>query len=280
MVRVLFIGDIMGRAGRRAARIGLERLREEEDFDLVIANGENAAGGFGLTERVAGELFAMGVDVLTGGNHTFDKRELLPFLNQEPRVLRPANYPPGVPGTGAWTGEVGAGTRVTVLNLQGRVFMRGVDDPFRVSDELVEAVREESDLVIVDFHAEATSEKVAFGWHLDGRVAAVLGTHTHVQTADARVLPGGTAYITDVGMTGPLDSVIGVRKQDALARFKLGILNRFQVAKADPWFCAVTLELDEVRGLARSITRHWEPVDTDDESQEKNDSPEIEGVDE
>lgn len=286
MVRVLFIGDIVGRAGRRAARIGIDRLREEEAFDLVIANGENAAGGFGLTERVAVELFEMGVDVLTGGNHTFDKRELLPFLNQEPRVLRPANYPPGVPGTGVWTGELGAGPRVSVMNLQGRVFMRGVDDPFRVSDELVDAVREESDLVIVDFHAEATSEKVAFGWHLDGRVAAVLGTHTHVQTADARVLPGGTAYITDVGMTGPLDSVIGVRKQDALARFKLGILNRFQVARADPCFCAVTLELDEVSGHARGITRHWEPVDLNSDSPEekdsleKNDSSEIEGVDE
>lgn len=286
MVRVLFIGDIMGRSGRRAARVGLDLLRGQGDFDLVIANGENAAGGFGLTERIAEELFGMGVDVLTGGNHTFDKKELLPYLNQEPRLLRPANYPPGVPGTGVWTGKVGAGTRVTVLNLQGRVFMRGVDDPFRVSDELIESVADQSDLIIVDFHAEATSEKVAFGWHLDGRVAAVIGTHTHVQTADARVLPGGTAYITDVGMTGPLDSVIGVRKQDALTRFKLGILNRFQVAKGDPCFCGATLELDEESGFASGITRHWELVDVEGgipeetDSAEENDSSEIEGVDE
>lgn len=261
MTRILFIGDIVGRAGRGAATTMLERMEAKKRYDLVIANGENGAGGFGLTERIAQELFSAGIDVLTGGNHTFDKKEILPYLNIEPRILRPANYPTGVPGTGVWKGKASNGAEIAVLNLMGRVFMRGVDDPFRLADEIVEEIQDQSQLIIIDFHAEATSEKVAFGWHMEGKVAAVIGTHTHVQTADARVLPEGTAYITDVGMTGALDSVIGIRKEDALTRFRLGILNRFQVARADPLFCAVSLELDESTGLAVSIERHWLPVD-------------------
>jgi len=269
MTRILFIGDIMGRSGRHAARAGLQRLRRQGSYDLIIANGENAAGGYGLTERIAAQLFSLGIDVVTGGNHTFDKKEILPYLEAEPRVLRPANYPPGVPGRGIWTGETAGGLRLAVLNLQGRVFMRGVDDPFRAADELVDTLEDQSDLVIIDLHAEATSEKVAFGWHMDGKVAAVIGTHTHVQTADERVLPGGTAYITDVGMTGPLDSVIGVRKEDALARFKLGIANRFQVAKGHPIFCAVSLDLDESSGRAVDITRHWEEVELENNREDE-----------
>ncbi len=258
MTRVLFIGDVFGRPGRRAVAWWLDTHGGAESFDLVVANGENAAGGFGLTEKIAGQLFALGIDVITGGNHTFDRREILPWLKSEPRVLRPANYPPGVPGTGLWTGRARNGARLGVLNLQGRVFMGGLDDPFRGVDALLQEVSEDVDSLIVDFHAEATSEKVAFGWYLDGRVGAVVGTHTHVQTADEGVLPGGTAYITDVGMTGALDSVIGVRIEDALARFQFGIPTRFQPARDNPVFCAVTIELDEQSGRARAITRHRE----------------------
>lgn len=261
MTRILFIGDIMGRIGRRVTASWLQGEAGDDQYDLIIANGENSAGGFGITERVARELLDLGIDVISGGNHTFDKREVLGFLNSEPRILRPANYPPGVPGTGVWTGTAKNGARVAVINLQGRVFMRGLDDPFRAVDTILDDLKEQADIIIVDFHAEATSEKVAFGWHLDGRVSGVIGTHTHVQTADECILPGGTAYITDAGMTGPLDSVIGVRKEDALNRFKLGILNRFQVAKGDPCFCGVTFEVDESTGSAITIIRHRDPLD-------------------
>lgn len=261
MTRILFIGDIMGRIGRRVTASWLKGEAGDNQYDLIIANGENSAGGFGITERVALELLKLGIDVISGGNHTFDKREVFGFLNSEPRILRPANYPPGVPGTGVWTGTAGNGARVAVINLQGRVFMRGLDDPFRAVDTILDDLEDQADIIIVDFHAEATSEKVAFGWHLDGRVSGVIGTHTHVQTADECILPGGTAYITDAGMTGPLDSVIGVRKEDALNRFKLGIQNRFQVAKGDPCFCGVTLEVDESTGSAITIIRHRDPLD-------------------
>jgi len=271
MTRILFIGDIMGRIGRRVTASWLKAEAGDGQYDLIIANGENAAGGFGITERVAKELFELGVGVISGGNHSFDKREVLGFLNNEPRLLRPANYPPGVPGTGMWIGKAGNGARVAVLNLQGRVFMRGVDDPFRAVDNLLEELNEQADIIIVDFHAEATSEKVAFGWHLDGRVSVVLGTHTHVQTADECILPGGTAYITDVGMTGPLDSVIGVRTDDSLNRFKLGIMNRFQVATGNPCFCGVTLEVDETTGSATKIVRHRLPLDPNDATEESDD---------
>jgi metallophosphoesterase (TIGR00282 family) len=261
VTRILFIGDIMGRVGRRVTSTGMNLLGAPKSYDLVVANAENSAGGFGITERIGAQLLAEPIDVLTGGNHTFDKREALSYLKVESRVLRPANYPPGVPGHGVWTGKARNGARIGVVNLMGRVFMHGVDDPFRAADEILEDLRSQVDLVIIDFHAEATSEKVAFGWHVDGRVAAVVGTHTHVQTSDARVLPGGTAYITDVGMTGPLDSVIGVRKEDALSRFITGIPSRFQVARGDPVFCAVSLELDEGTGLASRIAPHWDRID-------------------
>jgi len=263
MTRILFIGDIMGRIGRRAMTAWIKAEAAVDRYDLIVANGENSAGGFGITERVAQELFELGIDVISGGNHTFDKREVLSYLNSEPRILRPANYPPGVPGKGVWTGTAGNGARVAMINLQGRVFMRGMDDPFRTVDAILEELEGKTDIILVDFHAEATSEKVAFGWHLDGRVSGVVGTHTHVQTADECILPGGTAYITDVGMTGPLDSVIGVRKEDALNRFKLGILNRFQVAKGDPCFCAVTIEVEESTGVATGIQRHRVQLDPD-----------------
>ena len=256
MTRLLFIGDIIGKPGRRAALSGMRTLMEEQSYHLVVANGENGAGGFGLTERIAQRFLSDGIDVLTGGNHTFDKKELIPLLGEEPRLLRPHNYPAGVPGTGIWTGRGINGIRIGVVNLMGRVFMHPLEDPFRVADEVVTSLRGKVDLIVVDFHAEATSEKVAFGWHMDGKVAAVIGTHTHVQTADNRVLPGGTAYITDVGMTGSHDSVIGVRKEDALTRFRLGIPSRFQVAKHDLVFCAVTVELDEHTGNATEIQRH------------------------
>jgi len=263
MTRILFVGDIMGRTGRRTAEAWFQEHVKDGTFDLIVANGENSAGGFGITERISRKLFSMGIDIITGGNHSFDKKEILPYLNEEPRLLRPANYPPGVPGKGVWTGELSSGVRMAVVNLQGRVFMKGVDDPFRAADKILESISEKVDLVLVDFHAEATSEKVAFGWHLDGKVAAILGTHTHVQTADERLLPDGTAYITDIGMTGPLDSVIGVRKEDALDRFKLGIANRFQVAKGDPVFCAAILELDESSGRATGIERLRVEIDLD-----------------
>lgn len=270
MTRILFIGDIIGRVGRKTARIGLDRLQEQEGpFDLVVANAENSAGGFGVTERIGALLLAFPIDVLTGGNHTFDKREAMSYIGGEPRVLRPANYPPGVPGTGVWLGEARNGARLAIVNLMGRVFMHAVDDPFRTADRLLGELQEQADLIVVDFHAEATSEKVAFGWHMDGRVAAVVGTHTHVQTADARVLPGGTAYITDVGMTGPLDSVIGVRKQDALSRFRLGIPSRFQIAKGDPLFCAVTLVLDEGSGRAERIVTHWDHIEVEENERDE-----------
>ena len=273
MTRILFIGDIVGRVGRRAARAGMELLRERNyTWDLVLANGENAAGGFDMTERVLRELLEADIDVITGGNHSFDKREIYGLLDEEERLLRPANYPPGVPGGGMWLGNARNGARVGVVNLMGKVFLQGVDDPFRAADAAVTDLGSQADLLIFDFHAEATSEKVAFGWHLDGRAAAVIGTHTHVQTADARVLPGGTAYITDAGMTGPLDSVIGVRKQDALERFKTGMPARFQVARGDPLFCGVTLTLDEQNGGAAGIESHWIRLDlsnneTDEEDQ-------------
>ncbi|MFO7768903.1 MAG: TIGR00282 family metallophosphoesterase [bacterium] len=271
MTRILFIGDIMGKSGRKAAARGLKEVVDASSYDLIVANGENAAGGFGLTESVARGLLDLGIHVLTGGNHSFDKKEIIPLMKEDHRILRPDNYPTGVPGTGVWTGPAGNGVRVAVVNLMGRVFMNSLEDPFRWGHELVASLEDKADLVLIDFHAEATSEKVAFGWHMDGKVAAVLGTHTHVQTADARVLGEGTAYITDVGMTGPLDSVIGVRIEDALTRFRLGMPSRFQVAKGNPVFCAVSLELDEQTGRALSIERHWEPLDDFNAVQEEDD---------
>jgi len=259
-MRVLFVGDVIGKPGRKALRSRLRALSLESDFDLVIANGENSAGGFGITRKVADELFSDGVQVITSGNHVWDKREALELLEEDGRVIRPANYPPGVPGSGSIVVNTASGARVGVINLAGRVFMTPLDCPFRTVDRVLGDLRGKVDFVIVDFHAEATSEKIAMGWHLDGKVAAVLGTHTHVQTSDERILPGGTAYITDVGMTGPVNSVIGVRTDQILERFMLQMPNRYNVAEGPVAFSAVELVVGGTKGLATTIKRHYEVI--------------------
>ena len=260
-MQILFVGDIFGRPGRNIVREHLAALVKEHAVDLCIANGENAAGGFGLPPPIAEEFLDLGIDVITTGNHVWDKRELVEYFNHaadEPysparRVLRPANYPAGTPGVGVFEGTTRAGVPYAVVNLQGRVFMSNIDAPFRAADELLEKIA--AKVIFVDFHAEATSEKVAMGWYLAGRVTAVIGTHTHVPTADTRVLPGGTAYQTDVGMTGPYDSVIGVQKELVLQRFLTGLPARFEAAVHDVRFCAVLVECDEITGKALRIQR-------------------------
>lgn len=251
---MFFIGDVTGKPGRRLLVDQLRGLRRAHGADVVIANGENAAGGVGLTPGVAKELFAAGVDAITGGNHIWNNREAYELLDNDPRVLRPANYPPGVPGRGAAVVTTASGTRVGVLNLQGRIFMHDLDDPFRVGREQAAALRAQTPAVVVDFHAEATSEKVAMGWYLDGQVSAVVGTHTHVQTADERVLPGGTAYITDVGMTGPRDGVIGMARGPIMERFLTQLPVRFEVAPGPVQLNAVLITIGE-DGRAVAIER-------------------------
>lgn len=241
-MKILFIGDIVGKPGRRAVRELLPEIVEERRIDLVIANCENAAAGFGVTQEIAEELYAAHVDVLTSGNHIWDKKEVMEFVDNEPNLLRPANYPEGAPGRGSAVIHTHGGIPVGVLNLAGRVFMHPIDCPFRTADREIEKMRKKARVIIVDMHAETTSEKIAMGWHLDGRVTAVLGTHTHVQTADERILPGGAAYITDVGMTGPFDSVIGIKKESILQRFLLQIPNKFDVAKGDVRLQGVMVE--------------------------------------
>lgn len=254
-MKILFVGDIIGRPGRRALRELLGRVVEEYQIDFTIANGENAAGGMGITPAIAMEIFEMGVDVLTSGNHIWAKKEILSFLNEEPRMLRPANYPEQVPGRGSGIFSSKEGQKVGVLNLEGRVFMKHLDCPFRVGEKEVERLRKETLAIIVDFHAEATSEKMAMGWFLDGGVSAVLGTHTHIQTCDDRILNEGTAYITDVGMTGPMDSVIGIRKQVALDRFLTQIPWKFDVASGEIELQGVMVEIDERTGKSKRIKR-------------------------
>jgi metallophosphoesterase (TIGR00282 family) len=254
-VNVLFIGDVVAKAGLRAIAHHLPRLRREEPIHLAIANGENAAGGFGLTRSVADELFGLGVDVVTGGNHLWDKREILDFIHLEPRILRPANYPAKVAGARTGVFTTSNQHRVAVLSLMGRVFMPTVDCPFQCADELIPALRRETPIVIVDVHAEATSEKMALGWYLDGQVSAVLGTHTHVQTADERILPAGTAYLSDVGMTGPYESVIGIEKEQAIQRFLTQTPHRMTPASGDPRLAAAVIAIDAETGRARSIRR-------------------------
>lgn len=260
-MRILFIGDIFARPGRNIVRDYLAALVKEHEVDLCIANGENAAGGFGLTQQIAEGFFDLGIDVITTGNHVWDKKELIDYFNSaadEPysparRVLRPANYPKGTPGVGVYEGTSRAGVPYAVVNLQGRVFMPSIDDPFRVADRLLEMIT--AKVIFVDFHAEATSEKIALGWYLDGRVTALVGTHTHIPTADARVLPLGTAYQTDVGMTGPYDSVIGVQKEQILQRFLTSLPGRFEAATNDVRFCAVLVDCDGTTGKASSVLR-------------------------
>jgi hypothetical protein len=250
----LFIGDIIGEPGRKMLKQALPDLLKAHVPDLVIANGENAAGGFGITPEIAEELFSLGIHVLTSGNHVWDKKEIEPWLGKQDHLIRPANYPAETPGSGSVVVSSDRG-KVAVLNLEGRVFMSPLEDPFRVAEREVERLRKETRTIIVDFHAEATSEKAALAWHLDGKVTAVLGTHTHVQTADERVLPGGTAFMTDVGMTGPSDSVIGVKKEDAIARFLTQRPHRFEIPKGPTQLDAVVIEVDQKSGKAKTIER-------------------------
>lgn len=259
-MRIFFIGDIFGRPGRTIVRDKLKNLVREHRIDLVLANGENAAAGFGITPALAEDFFDLGIDVLTTGNHVWDKRELLDYYasangdqhSPARRILRPANFAPDLPGWGVYEGRKND-VPYAVINLQGRVFMASNDDPFRKADEILKQLK--AKIVVVDVHAEATSEKVALGWYLDGRVTAVLGTHTHIPTADERVLPGGTAYITDVGMTGPYESVIGVKKEMIIDRFLHNLPARFEPATGDARLCAVMIESDDASGRAKSIQR-------------------------
>ncbi|HRD02867.1 MAG TPA: TIGR00282 family metallophosphoesterase [Candidatus Saccharicenans sp.] len=252
--RVLFIGDIVGRPGRRALSRFLPDLRKKSQPSLVMANGENAAGGIGLTEDIGRELLLQ-VDVLTSGNHIWDKKEVFNYLEKEPRLVRPANYPEGNPGHGYHIFENEDGIKAAILNLQGRVFMEPVDCPFRRAEKELETILAQTPIVIIDFHAEATSEKQALGWFLDGRVSAILGTHTHIQTADERILPGGTAYISDVGMAGGLNSVIGMKPEQAMNRFLTGRPQKFEPANEGLILGAVLLEIDAKSGKALSIKR-------------------------
>ncbi|HOI75225.1 MAG TPA: TIGR00282 family metallophosphoesterase [Syntrophales bacterium] len=254
-MNILFIGDIIGKPGRRAVRELLPQLVAGRAVDFVIANCENAAAGFGVTREIVEDLYGYRVDVLTSGNHVWDKREVDDFIDDYETLLRPANYPDGVPGHGSVVMPVSGGVYVGVLNLLGRVFMPAVDCPFRTAERELEKIRRKTPIVIVDFHAEATSEKQALSWFLDGRVTAVIGTHTHVQTADEGIRPGGSAYISDAGMTGPFDSVIGTRKEAILERFLRQVPNRFDVAKGDIRLQGVLMEVDETSGRALKIER-------------------------
>jgi metallophosphoesterase (TIGR00282 family) len=254
-MRILFVGDIFGKPGREIARRAIPALVERESLDLVIANVENAAAGFGITGDLAEAILGYGVDVMTTGNHVWDKKEVLEYFPRQPKLLRPANFPAGAPGRGSWIGRTKTGEPVAVLNLMGRIFMTPLDDPFAHALRGVEQLRAKTRVIFVDFHAEATSEKVAMGWHLDGRVTAVSGTHTHVQTADDRILPKGTAYITDAGMTGPHDSIIGVTVDAALARFVTGMPSKFESASGGARLNAIIVSADPATGKATSIER-------------------------
>ena len=255
-MRILMIGDVIGRPGRRAVQALLPGLRDEYRIDLVVANGENAAGGFGLTIETAQDLFDYGVDAITSGNHIWDQREIIPYLDEDVPILRPLNYPPAVPGRGYVSVQ-----GVLVVSLIGRVFVGNFDCPFRAMDVLLEELGGSHPVILVDFHAEATSEKMAMGWYLDGRVSTVIGTHTHVGTADARVLPQGTAYLTDVGMVGPTHSVIGSNIEDVLARFLNQTPRRLNVAKGPVRFNSVMVEIEESTGKATRIERVDREVD-------------------
>lgn len=253
-MKVLFIGDIVGKTGRIAVKSLLPLIVNKYKIDLVIANGENAAGGFGITEKVASELFSYGIHILTSGNHIWDKKESIPYISKESRIIRPLNYPPGVPGFGSITYTV-RDKKIGIINLSGRVFMSNIDCPFRVGLSEIERLKNETNIIIIDFHAEATSEKIAFGYYVDGKASAVIGTHTHVQTADERILPGGTAYITDVGMTGPADSVIGIDKEQIIERFLLQMPKKFETAKGTGIFSGVVIDIEDDSGKASAIQR-------------------------
>jgi 2',3'-cyclic-nucleotide 2'-phosphodiesterase len=255
-MNLLFLGDIVGRPGRDLIRRHVRALAAHHRADLVIANGENAAGGAGITRENMLEILSAGVDVITTGNHVWDKRETLEFIGHEPRLLRPANYPAGTPGAGSCVVAAANGIRVGVINVMGRVFLHAIDDPFRAAEREIERVKaDDAAVVFVDMHAETTSEKIALSYFLDGRVAAVIGTHTHVQTADERILPGGTACLTDVGMTGAHDGVIGIDKDAIIARFMSGLPGRFENATGDPRLNGVVIAVDPASGRAASIAR-------------------------
>ena len=254
-MKVLFIGDIVGKPGRKAVSALLPGIVGQYGVDIVIANCENAAGGFGVTRKVVDELYHNEIDILTSGNHIWDKKETSGFIDDYETLLRPANYPEGTVGKGSVVIDTMLGISLGVLNLEGRIFMKPLDCPFRVAEKEIEKLKHKTNIIIVDIHAEATSEKEALGWFLDGKVSAILGTHTHVQTADERVLPGGTAYITDVGMTGPFDSVLGIRKEVALERFLTLLPNRFDVAKGDVRLQGVLMDIDNKTGRTLSIER-------------------------
>ena len=259
-IKILFIGDVIGRPGRKAVSALLPSLKDRFDPELVIANGENAAAGFGITPDTAGEIFDAGVDVITSGNHIWDRKEITPYLDTSKRLLRPANYPADSPGSGETVFTTRTGFLVGVMNVSGRVFMDSIDCPFKKSDEVVERLMKETPIIFADIHCETTSEKYALGWHLDGRASAVVGTHTHVQTSDERLLTEGTAYITDAGMTGPVDSVIGMDKVNILKKFKTQMPVRFEVASGKVELQGVVVTIDADTGRAKGIERIKESV--------------------
>ena len=254
-MKVIIIGDVVGRPGRKILAEKLTSLKSQHEAEFVVVNVENAAEGAGVVPKIGDEILNTGVDVMTSGNHIFDKKEVIQYIENQPRLIRPANYAPDAPGRGLWLGSPGSGTQVAVINLQGRVFMPPSDCPFRTADRLLAEIGNRASVIIVDHHAEATSEKLAMGRYLDGRVSVVVGTHTHVQTADEQILPGGTGYITDLGMTGPYDSVIGVESQLVIMRFLRGLPIRYQTASHNPQLHGVVVEIDERSGKALSIAR-------------------------
>ncbi len=254
-MKVFFIGDIVGDIGRKIVKDNLPKIVDRYKVDLVIANGENSAGGFGITQKVAEELFSMGIHILTSGNHIWDKKEAIGYITKENRLLRPANYPPMVPGVGSIVINTHPGEKAAILNLSGRTFMHPIDCPFQVAEKELRELSKEVKVIIVDFHAEATSEKWAMGWFLDGKVSAVIGTHTHVQTADEQILPEGTAYITDVGMTGPVHSIIGIKKEQIIERFLTQMPRRFEIAKGPSLLCGIVIEIDSKTGKTLALQR-------------------------
>jgi len=254
-MRILFIGDIFGKPGREIVRRAVPALVERESLDFVIANVENSAAGFGVTGDIADTILGYGVDAMTTGNHVWDKKEVLDYIPRQPKLLRPANFPAGTPGRGSYVGQTRSGEPIGVVNVMGRIFMQPLDDPFAIVLKEIDAMRAKARVIIVDFHAEATSEKVAMGWHLDGRATAVFGTHTHVQTADERILPKGTAYLTDAGMTGPHDSIIGVTTEIALGKFLTGMPARFESSSGPGRLNAVIVTADQASGKATGIQR-------------------------
>jgi 2',3'-cyclic-nucleotide 2'-phosphodiesterase len=253
-MKILVIGDVVGKPGRMAVLERLQDIREQHAIDVAMLNAENVAGGFSITPAIADQLFAGGIDLMTSGNHIFDKPEVIPYMEKQRRLIRPANYPPGTPGAGMWAGEI-RGFKLAIINLLGRVFMQPADDPFRTADELLATLPDDAKVRIVDMHAEATSEKAAMAWYLDGRVSAVVGTHTHVQTADERIFPAGTAFITDLGMTGSYSGVIGMNKADVIARFTSAVSRRAHHSAGEVRICAAIIDIDEDSGRARAISR-------------------------